>query len=142
MAKNDIIEHQGTVSRIGEASIDVTILAREACSSCAARGACGMGEAKEKTVTVKVDDPNRFRPGETVDVYMARSAGLKSALLAYLAPLAVVLAVLLVLLKTGVSEVAAAGVSLAFLAVYYGLLFVFRKRIGESIYFYVDKLDE
>lgn len=130
------IEHTGTVERTEAGRVFVRMEATSACGSCRAREACGMGEAREKIVEVAVPDADRYAVGDEVRVGVRRSTGGRAVALAYLGALAVLAVMLIVTLRLlHWDEGVGALVSLLGVGLYYFVLWLFRRRIEETIHF-------
>lgn len=135
------IEHSGVVSRTEGDTVHVTITSHSACGSCRARQACGLAETQEKVVEVRTPDAARYAPGDAVVVGVRRRAGGIAVLLAYVGALVVLLAVLVVAVgPLGWSEGRAALAALAGVALYYVVLWLFRRKIEHTIQFTITKI--
>jgi sigma-E factor negative regulatory protein RseC len=128
----------GIVSEITTESITVNIISISACSGCTAKELCTAFERKEKFIFVPNNGQN-VRSGEKVNVTMKVSMGLKAVLLAYFAPVVVVIAMILFLLETGTNELFAGLVSLLSLAVYYFVIYLIRGKLQKQFYFNIEK---
>lgn len=138
MAKE--IQHSGTIERIVGATVSVRITSRSACSACAAKAACGMAEAAEKSVEVQVADPAAYAVGETVRVGVRRNLGLKAVALAYGGALAVLLATLVLTVGLlGWSDGAGIAATIGAVVLYYFILWLLRERISHTIQFTITK---
>lgn len=137
---SELIEHTGRVVGVSEGCVHVAVEARSACAACAARSACGMSESAEKRVEVFTADAEAYAPGEAVTVSIRRGAGLLAVGLGYVGALAVLLAVLAVCVgPLGLSEGTAAVASMGGVAVYYGALWLLRRRIEAKIHIKIHK---
>ena len=99
-----------------------------------------MSESTEKIVEVKTRSAAEFEVGEEVLVTVKRKVGLWAVAVAYVAPLVVLVAILVVASFLGVSEGRAALGSLVGVAIYYLLLWAFGGRISEKVDFNILKL--
>ena len=136
----ELIEHSGVVERIEGDAVLVRITSHSACGSCKARAACGLAETQEKIVEVHTPESGSYHPGEEVSVGVRRRAGAVAAVYAYVGALAVLLVVLMVSsLALGWSDGASALAALAGVALYYGVLGLFRRRIEHTIHFTITK---
>ena len=134
MAKE--VQHSGTVERTEQGKVIVRITSRSACGSCAAKQACGLAEAQEKVVEVYTARWTDFKAGDEVLVGVQQRVGMKAVALAYVGALVVLVGALVVaieVLKLG--DGVAIAVSVAALALYYALLWLFRNKIEQSIQF-------
>ena len=134
------IEHKGTVALVGRNFVRVDIEVMEACGSCASRKACAMGQGTTREIMVYTDEAQRYSVGEVVNVLARQSMGLMAVLLCYVVPLVVLVGALAVAVSFGFSEGVSALISLGATTLYYGLLWLFRKRISRKMIFTIDKL--
>lgn len=140
MKTEKIITHTGTVERIESDTVYVRITANSACGACRAREACGMGEAQEKVIAVRTAQPDRFAVGEAVTVGVKRRMGGLAVVLAYVGALVVLLGVLATAIGwVGIGEGPAALAALAAVGIYYGTLWLFRRKIENTIQFTITK---
>ena len=128
-----VIEHQGIVQRTDNKSVTVKILVGSACSGCHAEGSCSLSGVKEKIVDIT--GYFEVSPGDNVIVVMQRSAGYTAVLLGYVFPLVFLLIILITLISSGTSELAAGLITLGMLIPYYFLIWLFRKRISNKFKF-------
>ena len=132
MIKEEIY-HEGKVVSVGAETTVVRIISSAACASCHAAGLCNMAERQEKTVEVKTT--RGLAEGQDVTLVLGASMGLKAVLLCYVAPLAVLLAVIIGLGALGAGELMSGLIGLAAVGLYYFLLWLFRKRIRREYVF-------
>ena len=139
MAK--VVQHSGTVDHTEQGKVVVRITSRSACGSCAAKQACGLAEATEKIVEVYTAAWADFKSGDEVLVGVQQRVGMKAVALAYVGALVVlILALVLSIEVAGLAEGAAIGVTFAAVAAYYGVLWLFRKRIDNTIQFTITQI--
>ncbi len=129
--KNTIV-HQGEIIHIEADHVDVRVWQASACSTCAAAQLCKSSESKEKVMKVPVSDASSYSVGETVRLYIDVRLGLQATLLAYVVPLVLIVAELVVVSQLGGSDALAALVCLLILVIYYGLLYAMRRRISRK----------
>ena len=134
------IEHEGIIRRISSETLEVVINSHSACSGCPAKGVCGMAEVKQKIITISKPDGN-FQTGDKVMVYASTGNAASAVILAYVVPSVLILAAIFILQKTRHSELYAAITGLGVTALYFLLLYFFRKKIGKRIKFSVTKTD-
>ena len=139
MAGKEEITHPGKILEVTPSQVLVQIEAKSACASCHASTLCGMSESEQKIVSVPASMKDNFLPGEEVDVVLKASMGHKAVWLAYCIPLVVLLAVMFTALKTGASELAAAGLGICATAVYYFVIWLFRDRLRSEYNFIIRK---
>ena len=80
-----------------------------------------------------------IRPGDEVEVVLKASMGHKAVLLAYMIPLVLLVAVLLVAVSAGVGELYAGLAAIAAVAVYYFGLWLMRGRLRNEYIFNIKK---
>ncbi len=133
------IVHDGVVTRVEGAMVEVRILQASACAGCAAARLCQSSEVKEKSVTALCRGGILPSVGDHVRVEGTVGQGLKATLLAYVVPLALVVAVLALGMRLLQSEGMAALLSIAALIPYYFVLFLMRSRLQGSLTFEVKE---
>ena len=91
-----------------------------------------MGEQAEKTLTVPRPKDKDFTLNQKVNVKMAIGQGNKAAVLAYLIPIVLLLAVLFVCLGLGLNEGFSALISIVALVPYYIVLYLRRDQLKKK----------
>ena len=134
------IEHKGRVVLVEGDRIDVEMTVEGACATCKAAKACGMGESRDKVVSLLTASAGLYEVGDEVMVSIERKMGIKAATYAYIFTFFIMVAVLLVMFEAGFSETAAGLSSLGAIAVYYAVLACFRHRIERDIIFKLRKI--
>lgn len=119
--------------------VHVAIVASSACHSCSARQMCGMSESQEKIIDVHTSEAETFQVGDTVRVGEEKRMALRAVLVAYVGALVVLVGLLVLLIALGASEGVAALTSLAGVAIYYGGVYLARRKIEHTIYFTITK---
>ena len=89
MAKKNEIAHTGRIIEVGPDFTTVEIVASSACSSCHAKGLCGMSEEQEKVIMVPTDGFADHKVGDEVRVLTKMTMGLKAVWISYVIPLAI-----------------------------------------------------
>lgn len=138
MKNEETISHEGIITRITDDELEIKILAQSACAACHAKSACGMGEQAEKTLTVPRPTNKDFALNQKVNVKMAIGQGNKAAVLAYLIPIILLLAVLFVCLGLGLSEGLSALISIVALIPYYIILYMKRNKLKRQFDYIVE----
>ena len=131
------ITHKGRIVAIDPEITTVEIISETACAACHAKSACGMGEQAEKTLTVPKPKDQIFTLLQKVNVTMAIGQGNKAAVLAYLIPILLLLAVLFVCLGLGINEGLSALISIVALIPYYILLYFYRDKLKKKFEYIV-----
>lgn len=130
--ESNTISHEGIVTRITDDELEIKILAQSACAACHAKSACGMGEQAEKILTVPRPKGKDFALMQKVNVRMAINQGNKAAVLAYLIPIILLLAVLFVCLGFGLNEGLSALIAIVALIPYYIILYMKRDNLKKE----------
>ena len=136
---SELVSHKGRVVEVRENLILVDIVSESACASCHAAGLCGISESKKKTVEVPVRDTSAFIVGQEVEVCLAKKAGLKAVAFSYALPALILMILILSLSKIGFGELATGALTLAGVALYYFILYLFRDRLAEGYEFYIKR---
>ena len=132
------ISHEGIVTKITDDELEIKILAQSACAACHAKSACGMGEQAEKILTVPKPKDKEFTLMQKVNVKMAIGQGNKAAVLAYLIPIILLLAVLFVCLGLGLGEGLSALISIVALIPYYIVLYLRRDKLKQKFEYTIE----
>jgi positive regulator of sigma E activity len=139
MRTKPTVSHPGIVREVSPGKLTVCISSESACAGCHAKGACTAADKEDKIVDVCTKE--RFEIGDQVKVILRENLGMMAVLLGYVVPLLLVVVVLVVLITLQYSEAKAGVASLLVLVPYYGVLTLFRGRLGKSFSFSVEKLD-
>ena len=129
------ISHAGRIVSVEGGIVSVEIVSESACSSCRASGLCGVTESR-KIIEVPAGSGS-YSVGQEVEVCLARRSGLKAVLFSYVIPLAVLLILILSLQDIGLSELAVGLASLAGVALYYFILYLFKDSLAGKYEFYI-----
>lgn len=138
MDSMDCIEQKGIIEEIRNGIARVNITSFSACGSCQSKGACQISESSSRIIDVNIED-SMFHVGETVQVLMEKSLGLKATLLAYIIPFIIVISALITLTETGISELISGAVSLGLLAPYYIALYFNKDKLQKQFQFTLKK---
>ena len=138
MKNTETISHEGIVAKITDDELEIKILAQSACAACHAKSACGMGEQAEKILTVPRPKDKDFTLNQKVNVRMAIGQGNKAAVLAYLIPIVLLLAVLFVCLGLGINEGLSALISIVALVPYYIILYLKRDKLKRQFSYIIE----
>ena len=101
MARKNEIAHTGRIIEIDKDFTTVEITVSSACSSCHAKGLCGMSEDEDKVIMVPTDPYTLREVGDEVMVKTKMTMGLKAVWISYVVPL-VILLILILSLKLNV----------------------------------------
>ena len=138
MNTHETISHEGIVTKITDEELEIKIMAQSACAACHAKSACGMGEQAEKTLTVPRPHDKEFTLHQKVNVKMAIGQGNKAAILAYLIPIVLLLAVLFVCIGLDMDEGLSALISIVALVPYYIMLYLLRDKLKKKFSYTIE----
>ena len=137
MSRKNEITHTGKIIEITPDFTTVEIMVSSACSSCHAKGMCGMSEEEEKVIMLPTDPYSDHKVGDVVQVCTKMSMGLKAVWISYVIPLAILMILILSLSSVVESEVMRALVAIGGVAVYYFFIWLFRDRLSDEFVFYI-----
>lgn len=137
MAKKNEIIHDGKIIEITPDFTSVEIVSSSACSSCHAKGLCGMSEEQEKVIMVPTDPYSEYAVGDDVKVATKMTMGLKAVWISYVIPLAILMILILSLSSVIGNEFLMGGVAIVGVAVYYFFIWLFRDRLSDQFEFYI-----
>lgn len=133
------IQHRGVVAAIDGQRVRVVVSQQSACEGCHAKGVCGE-QGKERVIDVETPYVTHFSVGERVVVaLLRRSMAFSSVVWAYVLPLVVLMATLLVLKARAVADGTAAIAAIGAVVLYYVGLYLFRNKIDKKIEFTIIK---
>ena len=132
------ISHEGIITKITDDELEIKIIAQSACAACHAKSACTMSDQAEKTLTVPRPEGREFQLLQKVNVVMAVGQGNKAAVLAYLLPIVLLLAVLFLCLGLGLSEGLSALIGIVALVPYYVILYWRRDKLKKKFEYIVE----
>ncbi len=135
---NETISHEGIITEIGDEELKIKILSKSACAACHAKSACTMSDMAEKILTVPKPQNRDFQLMQRVNVSMKVSQGNKAAILGYLLPFALMMAVLFTLIGCGLGEGLSALCSLAALIPYYIILYLRRDKLKKQFDYEIE----
>lgn len=136
------IEHEGKVLAVDKSFISVEIVNKSACAACHAKAVCGASDEAIKVVEVAQDFSTLaadYQVGETVNVVMSPAMGTQAVWIAYVIPLIVLMASILVFSLCGAGELTMGVGSLGIVALYYFGVFLFRNKISKIFIFSIEK---
>lgn len=134
------IEHQGVVECVEGDCLKVKIQQTSACLSCKVSKHCNASEQKIKIIDVYDAVAARtMKVGDEVTVWTSVAAGYRAVTYGFIIPLVLMVVALIsaIVLKGG--EAVAALVSIAVLAIYYFVLYLFRGKLQRKFTFQIDK---
>ncbi len=134
------ITHDGTVVAIEGDLLKVEIINVSACSSCSAANLCSASEKEAKVVDVIAGPGESYSVGDIVTFEGDESMGIRAVAVAYVTPLLLVVAGLLIGRAAGLSDAGCALAALAPLVPFYIGLYLLRDRIDKTFKFKTKNL--
>lgn len=134
------IQHSGVVEDIREGVVYVRILQTSACSTCSAAQLCKSSESKEKIVEVRTPLAMQYERGQNVMVVGSTQQGLKATLFAYVLPLVVLIAVLLLTKSMSGDDGLSAIAALVVTAFYFFGLYLLRHTLENKFTFKIQNI--
>ena len=132
------IRQSATVIRVDATQIEVEVCRPEACAACKAKSVCSEGGGQGKRMTL-ANDGQGYQLGEQITLVMRRSAGLKAVVIAYLVPVILVVAALLVFQTMQIKETVAAISTLVLLGLYFLVIRLLRGRLNRELTIEIEK---
>ncbi|WP_297901269.1 SoxR reducing system RseC family protein [uncultured Parabacteroides sp.] len=137
---SESINHTGFVEKIDGDTVFVRITQQSACSGCHAQSICSASEKKDKIIEVP-DRSGRFRVNEEVMVCGQNSMGLQAVALAFVIPLAIVVAAIVIGTNLHWNETTSGLTGLLLLLPYYCILYLMRDKLKRRFIFTLKKLN-
>ncbi|OIP02020.1 MAG: hypothetical protein AUJ97_06480 [Bacteroidetes bacterium CG2_30_32_10] len=135
---NSFISHSGIVQKINEDIVEVMIVSESACSACKSKKVCSISEMKEKIISVK-SDHQIFKIGDKVNVMMEEKIGTYAILFAYVIPFVIMISILIFGYYDKMSEPMMGISVIAFLVLYYLIIYLLRAQFDKKIIFKLEK---
>lgn len=137
--KHSDISHLGRIIEITPEFTTVEIISSSACSSCHAKGLCGVSEEQVKLISVPTDPYEEYHPGDEVNVFLRKTMGLKAVWISYVIPL-LVLMILILSLSPVIRHEAYVGLAaLGGVGLYYVVIYLLRDCLAKDFVFYIRK---
>ena len=138
-SRTETISHKGRIIGITPEFTTVEIVSESACSSCHAKGLCGVSESKVKQIQVSTRGWDNYCPGDEVEVLLSASMGHKAVWIAYAIPLMVLMALLFGASALGAGELVSGLAGIGGTAVYYFVIWLLRDRLRNEYIFNIKK---
>ena len=145
MEKIKKIEHEGTIVEIDKDTISVEIINKSACATCHAKGVCTASEESVKIIEIPYTISSLavdYAVGERVNVLLEASLGMSAVFFAYVFPLLILVAGILILPVVGLTELLTGLVSIISIVVYYIILSLFRNKLERIYSFSIEKISK
>lgn len=133
------IRQSATVIRVDATEIEVEVCRPEACAACKAKSVCSEGGSTGGKRMTLVNDGQGYTVGELVTLVMRRSSGLKAVLIAYLVPVFLIIAALLLFQALHIKETLSALLTLGVLGFYFLAVRLSGGRIKRELTIEIEK---
>jgi sigma-E factor negative regulatory protein RseC len=134
----NIVKHQGIVSKISSNSITVSLQGNLHCEACNAKSACGVSDSDSKEIEVNAPAQS-LKLNENVEVFLKKDLGLKAVFWAYVFPFVLLFSVLLIA-SSMYPEWIAGLLAIGVLIPYYLLLYVLKNSFKNTFKVSVSKI--
>ena len=141
MDNKDFIDHQGRVTAVNpeKSTVTVTLLEEAECGECPAGKLCNNFSPDRNVMEIPVRNPEIFKVGEFVTVKAAERIHRKAIMIVTVIPsIALIVVMIGVFLLTG-SQLAASLSALGAMILFFGGLFMIRKKLAHEFVFYLEK---
>lgn len=132
------IRQSATVIHVDASEIEVEVCRPDACAACKAKSVCSEGGGQGKRMTL-LNDGQGYRVGEQITLVMRRSSGLKAVVIAYLVPVFLIIAALLVFQALHIKETLSALLTLGILGLYFLVIRLLGGRIKRELTIEIEK---
>lgn len=132
------IKHDALVSKVEGNIVYATIVSKSACLHCQMKGACNLADCQDKTVEIRVDNPQYFKSGDKILVTLSQDFAFLAVLYGYILPLILMLLTIGICKYLNISELSSGICSLIILIPYYLILFWFKKYFSKKIQFKIE----
>lgn len=136
------IVHEGKIVAMDAQSIEVEIVNKSACATCHAKGVCGASDEQTRIIVVPqtlTTATAGYQVGDTVKLVLSATMGMTAVILAYGLPLLVLLAGILVFSYLKLEQLYVGLYSLAAVALYYIIFFIFRDKLDKNFVFSIEQ---
>lgn len=133
------VQHEGVVQSVDGLNVTVKMTVSSACAGCHAKGICGAADSRDKVVVAQNINGANFEVGENVTVQLRQTLAMKAVIICYLVPFVVLFVSFCLMYLVCDMEWVNVLVALSLTALYYIILWFFRKKIEKNVTFVVNK---
>jgi sigma-E factor negative regulatory protein RseC len=139
MVSSSCIEQKGVIEEIANGRAKVRISSFTACSDCHAQNSCVFFGNTTRYIDVPVHE-DEFCKGESVQISIKRTHGLKASILAYLIPFVIMIIILILLSFFHINELISGVVAMLTVFLYFLAFYFFRNRMHKAFTFILSKM--
>jgi sigma-E factor negative regulatory protein RseC len=140
MAEMKQIEHEAIVVESLNNHTTIRIVSQSACAACHAKSACTAADLQEKLIDVV--SPESFIPGQQVMLIGNQELGLKAAWWAYVLPVILVLATLIISFAITQQENLSGLLALLILIPYFFIIKLANNQMQKTFSFQIKSINE
>lgn len=133
------IRQSATIVGITPDELVVEVCRPDACTACRAKSLCQGGDDTNGKRMTLLNDRQGYEVGEKVTLLMRQSSGLKAVIIAYLIPVVLIVATLLIGQYYAVKEVVTALVALGILILYLIAIRLLRNTMNRTLTIEIEK---
>jgi len=137
--KNQEIRHDGKIVQIDPELTVVEIVSSSACSECHAKSLCSVSEDETKEICVPTSPYSSLKVGDSVYVCLKKSLGMKAVWLAFVIPVLILMASIMLLSCAFDKELLTGLCAIGTVALYYLVLYLVRDRLAKDYVFYIKE---
>lgn len=126
------IHHKGIVTAVGRDSITVAVSPGSRCDGCGIALVCS-SKGDRVVMDVPVGDPGRYHAGQEVELIASSDAEWRALWLGMALPCLLLLCSVMGLLWLGAGPSVSAVSGMVVIAIYYLILYIFRKKVSGSV---------
>ena len=135
------INHSGVVERTDEHSVYVKVVPQTSCTGCQARSMCISSGGNEQIIEVP-DDSGEFHVNDPVILSGESSMGIQAVWLAFIIPLILVVATIIITTHLQWKESTSALTGLSLLVPYYAVSYLLRDKLKKKFVFTIKKINQ
>jgi len=126
---NNVVKHEGIISKISKNSVTVSLLGNVNCETCNAKGACSSSETNVKQIEI-LDVYNSYKLHETVNVILKKELVLKAVFFVYFFPFLLMFFTLIISVQF-IKEWIAGLLSILVLIPYYLVVYMMKNSLEK-----------
>ena len=138
MSDFEYVEHQGIVEQVLPDQVKVRIISISACAACHAKDACNASDMEDKLIDV-YESHQELSVGQRVLLLGKKNLAPLAVSLAYVFPVVLILATLIITVKVTGNEPLAAVLSLAVLVPYFTIIHFLKDKLQKTFTFTIKR---
>lgn len=128
------LRQKATIIKIADNKLYMQACRPESCAGCKAQAACVSPSGTTRDKEIILEDDGRAREvGQEVYLKLSRTRGLKAVMIAYIAPVILIVSALLVFQSIGIDEITAGLITLGITGAYFVLLGLMKNKMKKEL---------